>query len=63
MRRWDQCPVEDVRLGNIVSLDGITDEVVGKRPSGMGGGTSTFLDLRDFGTIEVYQDRLVEVYR
>ena len=76
MRQWSTCKVEDVRLGNIVSVavigewwDGsknqtnITDEVVGKRPSGMGGNTSIFLDLRENGTIEVYQEQFVEVYR
>lgn len=76
MRKWSTCKVEDVRLGNIVSVavssewwDGskrtnvITDEVTGKRPSGMGGNTSMFLDLRENDTIEIYQDQFVEVYR
>lgn len=63
MRKWSTCKVEDVRLGNIISLRGITDEVTGKRPSGMGGNTSIFLDLRENDTIEIYQDQFVEVYR
>ena len=76
MRQWSTCKVEDVRLGNIISVmiggewwDGgavetvVTDEVTGKRPSGMGGNTSVFLDLRENGTIVLYQDQFVEVYR
>lgn len=63
MRQWRTCKVEDVRLGNIVSTHGVTDEVTGKRPSGMAGNTSIFLDLRENGTVEMYQDQFVEVYR
>ena len=63
MRSWQECRVEDVRLGNIISYGGLTDEVVGKRPCSMGGNTSVFLDLRDYGTLDLYQDLLVEVYR
>ena len=63
MRQWSTCKVEDVRLGNIISIGGITDEVTGKQPSGRGGNEYVFLDLRDSGRIEEWRERFVEVYR
>lgn len=64
MKQWSTCVVDDVRLGNVVEIDDLVDEIVGKEPPGKRDAPdSIYLVTREHGPINVHRSFEISVYR